>query len=100
MPVVHIRFEQIQSLQDIYQQLGEQVELPVDFGRNLDALYDFLAASLAGPVQIDWPDQLASRDQLGQKNLQALSDIFADLTAERDDFQIFLNGYPPISHTE
>lgn len=100
MPVVHIRFEQIQSLQDIYQQLGEQVSLPADFGNNLDALYDFLAGSLAGPVQIDWIDHLDSSDRLGKPNRQAIMDIFADIAQERDDFQLILNGYPSAEQTK
>jgi len=100
MPVVHIRFEHIQSLQDIYLQLSEQVSLPVDFGDNLDALYDFLVGSLAGPVQIHWPDQLASSERMGKENLQAIMDVLTDITSERDDFVVNLNGYPAINKTK
>lgn len=88
MPVkTQIQLRQIRNLHDIYQQLGEQIELPADFGANLDALYDFLSASLAGPVQIHWPDCQQCLSLLSKKDADAITTLFQDIAEERDDFE-------------
>ncbi|QZA79356.1 barstar family protein [Deefgea tanakiae] len=91
MPVITIQLKNIQSLQDIYQQLGEQVQLPADFGSNLDALYDFFTVSLAGPVVIHWPDQLQNCQRLNPKERKGILNVLEDVVRERDDFEVRLN---------
>jgi ribonuclease inhibitor len=91
MPVTNIQLQNIQSLQDIYQQLGEQVQLPADFGCNLDALYDYFTVSLAGPVVLHWPDQLQNCQQLSKKESKGILSVFEDVVSERDDFEVRLN---------
>lgn len=89
MPV-KIQLQHIRTLHDIYQQLGKQVELPADFGQNLDALYDFLSTDLAGPVQIHWPDCQQCLAALKPHDAAAIMNLFAEISDERDDFQ-FMN---------
>jgi ribonuclease inhibitor len=89
MPIIQLH--QIRTLHDIYQQLGEQIELPADFGANLDALYDFLTVSLAGPIQIHWPDCQQSLRLLGNKDAAAIMNLFQDVAEERDDFELTKN---------
>ena len=86
-----IQLRQIRTLHDIYQQLGEQIELPAEFGANLDALYDFLSTDLAGPIQIHWLDCQPSLILLGKKDATAIVNLFQDIADERDDFE-FINS--------
>ncbi|WP_027467605.1 barstar family protein [Deefgea rivuli] len=89
MPIkTQIQLRQIRTLHDIYQQLGEQIELPAEFGANLDALYDFLSTDLAGPIQIHWPDCQQSLAFLDKKDAEAIMNLFKDIADERDDFEL------------
>lgn len=91
MPITTIQLLNIRSLADIYLQLGQQVELPADFGCNLDALYDFLSASLAGPIELIWTQQEQDCQYLSNKDSKGIINLLEEIAEERADFEIRLN---------
>ncbi|GAA5785513.1 hypothetical protein GCM10007860_04500 [Chitiniphilus shinanonensis] len=82
--------QQIRTLDDVYDQLSHQLDLPGHFGRNLDALYDVLRASVEGPLVITWRGCLQSLPLLGQEQFDALLGVLNEVAGERDDIQIRL----------
>ena len=77
----------IHSLDDIYQELARQLELPEHFGGNLDALWDCLTTDVEGPVEIILEDQSSARASLGHE-FDRLDQLFRDLARQRKDISI------------
>ena len=88
---VNIQFKDIRNMADLYRQFAEQAEISVDFGNNLDALYDELSANLQGPIQITWHDFNAAQALLGEASSKALLELFTDVATERADFQFTIS---------
>lgn len=76
----------IQSLDDIYQALEENLNLPCYFRHNLDAMYDSLSADVTGQITLTWFDHKDSIQYLGQALHDAVFAIFCQLAAEREGF--------------
>lgn len=80
----------IGSLDDLYDQLSKKLLLPDHFGRNLDALWDVLAADVPGPFNIVWKQAGLSKKCMGGDFNRAVK-LLRDLEKERDDFQLTLD---------
>ena len=78
----------VRSLDDVYDALVAQLDLPAHFGRNLDALYDSLGADVEGPLEIVWHDAHASRPHLGSDVYTALLEILQTVAEERGDMTL------------
>ncbi len=50
---ITIDFYDIIDIDDFYMKLGEQLELPEYFGKNLDALYDYLTGEAELPLHLE-----------------------------------------------
>ncbi len=81
--------EEIRSLEDFYQALDRRVSLPEYFGRNLDALWDFLSTDLSTPLNIRWLHSEISQFYMGDQ-FRKLVDLFEQLKHNRDDFHFLL----------
>ncbi len=79
----------IRSLDDVYDQLIQQLALPKQFGRNLDALWDVLSIDIEGPYEIAWHSSQTSRVVMGQ-NFERIMKVFRELESERNDFILIL----------
>ncbi len=79
----------IHSLDDFYDQLIQQLALPKQFGRNLDALWDVLSIDIEGPYEIAWHSSQTSRAVMGQ-NFERIMKVFHELESERNDFTLIL----------
>ncbi len=79
----------IRSLDDFYDQLIQQLALPKQFGRNLDALWDVLSTDIEGPFEIAWHSSQISKVMIGQY-FDRIIKVFHDLEAERNDFTLIL----------
>jgi ribonuclease inhibitor len=79
----------IHSLDDFYDQLIQQLALPKQFGRNLDALWDVLSTDIEGPYEIVWHSSQSSRVMIGQ-DFDRIIKIFHELESERNDFTLVL----------
>ncbi|TJZ65426.1 barstar family protein [Chitiniphilus eburneus] len=86
----HVVLQQIRNLNDVYDQFARQLELPADFGRNLDALHDVLSGSVAGPVVITWRGCLQSLPLLGQDQFDNLLGVLNEVAGERSDLEVRL----------
>ena len=91
MPLTRIEFTEIRSLDDIYRQLAEQVDLPEHFGRNLDALYDVLTGELEGPLTLVWRRHVASELLLGPEQYHAVLVLLRDAAEARTDLELVLD---------
>ena len=89
MPVKKCAFDgkTIASLNDFYDRLEAQLELPKHFGRNLDALWDALSAEVEGPFEIVWTHAADSRRLMG-RDFDRVLKLLKDLKKERDDFRL------------
>jgi ribonuclease inhibitor len=77
----------IHSLDDLYDELTRCLTLPDYFGRNLDALWDVLAADIEGPLEIVWQDAEISRQAMGA-DFAKVATLFNDLELEREDVTV------------
>lgn len=69
-----------------FREFALQASLPDYFGRNLDALFDFLTTDLPGPVEIVWKKPAimrVDRDAL----LAPLRQVCRDAALERPDLK-------------
>ncbi len=79
----------LQSIDDFYRELMQQLKLPTDFGRNLDALWDVLTTDIKGPFEIVWEQAYLSKLALGP-NYDRILRLLRNLERERDDFTFTL----------
>ncbi|MBM3115586.1 barstar family protein [Jeongeupia naejangsanensis] len=84
----NVLLHDIRNMDDVYDQLGRQLPLPAHFGRNLDALFDFLTVDAAGPLTLNWPDAADARTHLGTERHAALLATLRDAADERSDLQL------------
>lgn len=82
------RLQQLTTLDSFYQQLGVAFDFPVNFERDMDALWETLIV-VEGPLELIWERPGLSRDALGE-DYWMLLEILADAVAERDDFSFTL----------
>ena len=76
----------IASLAEAYDRFQEALGLPAQFGRNLDALWDWLRTDVAGPLTIVW----SRRHGLGREGDRLLR-LLEDLARERKDVSLRLD---------
>lgn len=82
------RLQQLTTLNSFYQQLSVAFDFPVNFERDMDALWEALIV-VEGPLELIWERPGFSRDALGE-DYWMLLEILADAVAERDDFSFTL----------
>ncbi|SFN35324.1 ribonuclease inhibitor [Formivibrio citricus] len=85
-----IEFSNLRSLDDLWPQLEAQVDLPLHFGYNLDALFDVLSTDLEGPLTLVWHQHEASRTAMGEDAYIALLMTFEDAANARMDMELHL----------
>ncbi|MEN6621244.1 MAG: barstar family protein [Smithella sp.] len=81
----------IGSLDDFYDQISPQLQLPDYFGRNLDALWDVLSTDIEGSFEIVWKNYEDSEKSMG-KDFERVVKLLKDLEKERDDFQFVMEN--------
>ncbi len=81
--------QEIDSLDRFYEQLATQLHLPDHFGRNLDALWDYLTTDLTGPCELVWSDADYSAIAMGE-DFDRLVSLLQEVAADRDDFKLSL----------
>ena len=81
--------DKIRSLEQFYQALDDRISLPEYFGRNLDALWDYLSTDLARPLNIQWKHSEISQFYMGDQ-FSKLIELFNDLKQDRKDFHYLL----------
>lgn len=81
--------DSLHTLAAIYARLAQDLSLPSEFGRNLDALWDVLTTDVKGPIEIVWQDHLTARRRLGP-DFDRLVTVLRDVEAERPDFRLRL----------
>ncbi len=86
-----IEFTDLCSLQDVWPQLDRQVDLPLHFGHNLDALFDVLSADLEGPLTIVWHQHEAAKVAMGEQAYNALLMTLEDASNARMDVVLQLD---------
>lgn len=87
MPVTCL-LQRVETLDDLYDSLEAQLDLPEHFGRNLDALYDVLSHDIPGPLEIIWRNTDAARKALGSDLYTTVLSILETAAAERDDITL------------
>lgn len=80
--------QRVETLDDLYDSLEAQLDLPEHFGRNLDALYDVLSHDLPGPVQIIWRNTDSARQALGSEMYTTVLSIMQMAASERGDITL------------
>lgn len=88
MSITVCELHNIQSLNQLFDELTRQLKLPAHFGRNLDALYDVLSQDVPGPVEIIWRETELSRQQLGADVYATLLEILTTVATERGDMTL------------
>jgi len=87
-----ITAEDCEGPEAFYDKLEQELDLPSDFGRNLDALWDALSGDVEGPFEIVIEDPAALDDALGG-NFSDLMELFSSLVLERDDIRIVIGNF-------
>ena len=89
MPIKHctLNGNKMHSLDDFYDRISTIKDMPENFGRNLDALWDVLSTDVEGPFEIIWKNAAASNKLMG-KDFDRVVKLLRDLEEERDDFQL------------
>ncbi len=81
--------DQVGTIEQFYDSLEKQLNLPTHFGRNLDALWDVLTTDVAGPVEIVWEHAGKSKASMGEVGT-VLMELLLEVADERRDFKVFL----------
>lgn len=89
MPVKYCRLSNIRSAAQFYREIAGSLAFPPHFGDNLDALWDVLANDVAGPVDLTWRQDMASRAAMGA-DFEGIARVLREVAAERDDFDFRL----------
>ena len=87
--VITLKGEEISNLIEIYDVLAKRLAFPPHFGRNLDALWDFLSTDQEKPLTIRWINSEESQFSLGDQ-FDKLIELFDQLSEERKDFHYIL----------
>ncbi len=87
--VITLKGEEISNLTDFYDVLAKRLAFPSHFGRNLDALWDFLSTDQEKPLTIRWINSEESQFSLGDQ-FDKLIELFDQLSEERKDFHYIL----------
>jgi len=82
-----INGQAVRSLEDFYGELTRQLPFPPHFGNNLDALWDVMAADMAGPLRIIWEGAEASRSAMGDDFERVLA-LLRAVGKERKDITV------------
>ncbi len=69
---------EILDKRDFYKQIGEQMELPDYFGRNLDALYDVFTEKEPGTITVEFINYDELEEALGSRFLHRLKRMLQD----------------------
>ncbi|MCB0533166.1 MAG: barstar family protein [Lewinellaceae bacterium] len=77
----------IKTIEEFHKEIGKQLEFPIYYGNNLDALWDCLTSWVDPPVNIEWNDFELSKEYLGEFAIKARL-IFEDAEKEIEGFKI------------
>ncbi|WP_145554570.1 barstar family protein [Yersinia canariae] len=72
----------IESEDDFHDAIAKELNLPIWYGRNLDALWDALTGMVERPVRLVWINSEISRERLSR--YEKIIDLFKDV-AEMDN---------------
>lgn len=91
MNTIYIDFSQIGDEEDFYIQLKEKINLPLDFGENLDALYDIATGFWELPMKLEWVNLSVNQLEIFDEMIATLED--AENEVEEFHFTYFLEQY-------
>lgn len=77
----------LKSIEDFHNEIMRILELPLYYGKNLDALWDCLTSWIDLPLTLTWKDYEISRNNLGDFADRALQ-LFKDAEIEAQGFEI------------
>lgn len=86
MTTVYIDFVDIGDYEDFYAQLKEKIQLPKDFGDNLDALSDIITGGLEMPLHLEFVN-------LSVDQLETFEDLLMTLEDAEDENEEFSFAY-------
>ncbi|MGR3856464.1 MULTISPECIES: barstar family protein [Chryseobacterium] len=91
MKTVYIDFTDIGDYEDFYAQLKEKIQLPEQFGDNLDALFDTITGSLEMPLHLEFVNMTVDQLEIFEDLLTTLED--AEEEVEEFSFSYYLEQY-------
>lgn len=90
--VVNIDLSNLQSVDDFYERLQNQVQLPEYSAKNLDALHDVLQGDVSESIVFIWPTVTEDIQTVGEI-LESLKGMLEDLSETRQDMSISYRDY-------
>lgn len=87
MHTIQLNGNVIKDRQQLHDFLKIELQLPDDYGNNLDALWDCLTGWVQLPLTIQWIDLEASRRHLGEYADQLL-ELLREAEQETDGFHL------------
>ncbi|WP_440119460.1 barstar family protein [Paenibacillus sp. QZ-Y1] len=85
MKTVIIDGKNIHGKEELHDVLQKQLGLDIDYGRNLDALWDCLTGFIPMPLTIQWLDFDTTRDSLGEY-AERLLELMREAEEELEQF--------------
>ncbi|MBS1571931.1 MAG: barstar family protein [Bacteroidetes bacterium] len=91
MKTLSIDFTDIGDYEDFYNELNNKIQLPENFGNNLDALYDSITGYFELPLHIEFVNMTVTQ----LEDFELLINTLEDAEEELDDFTFsyFLEQY-------
>lgn len=81
MKNIDLDFNNIRSYAEFYTALEQKIALPDYFGKNLDALYDFLSGGAEMPLKLKFKNVNAFQKNTFSKLLQVMEDLKKNMQA-------------------
>ncbi len=86
MNAIYIDFTEIGDQEDFYDQLKQKINLPNDFGDNLDALEDSISGYVKLPLHLEFVNMSVNQ-------LETFEDLLSTLEEIEEDVQGFTFSY-------
>ncbi len=80
MKTISLDFNYIKSYADFYAVLGSKLAFPSYFGKNLDALYDFLTGGMEMPLKIEFKNCNRFKRNAFSRLIGVMKDVQQELT--------------------
>ena len=87
MKTVTLPGHQLTTRNELHSWLAEALKFPIYYGRNLDALWDLISATIPLPVTVIWEDFAQSQLLLGDYADKTL-EVFQEAASLQEGFHI------------
>lgn len=89
MKTVVLNGKDFKTIEELHTTLQQILELPAEYGCNLDALWDSLTGQIELPMQIEWLNYEQSREYLGDYAEQVLG-LMEEVQGEGNGFRVWV----------